>query len=108
MYLGASRFSGLLGLPASVFENVNLKHVLAQSFSAPTIAATQYLRIERISPHVAAALALPRTSVGAVMEVIGYTYGRVPLSYQQIFVPKSPCFLDVTSHAEASALRSAC
>lgn len=97
MYLGASRFSGLLDLPAAVFEDVNLKQVLAQSFAAPTIAATQHLRIERISPDVAARLALPRTTTGVVLDVVTHTHGRSPLSYQRIFVPKSRYVLDVTS-----------
>src|SRR5262249_21327914 len=97
MYLGASRFSGLLDLPAAVFEDVNLKQVLARSFAAPTIAATQHLRIERISPDVAARLDLPRTTIGAVLDVTAFTTGRSLLSSQRIFVPKSPYVLDVTS-----------
>ncbi len=107
MFLGASRFSGLLDLPPSVFENVNLKQVLAQSFSAPTIAASQHLRVERISPAVAAALGLPRSSVGMVRAVVAYSHGRLPISFQQIFVPQSPYALDVTSHDARGSVRLA-
>src|SRR5438270_7364056 len=47
MHLGATRFAGLLELPAEIFDDVNLKQVFEQRFDAPTLSATQTLTVRR-------------------------------------------------------------
>lgn len=96
MHLPAGRYGALLTLPASAFEGVNLKQLLAESFGAPTVTITQHLTVERPSARAAALLRLPRGALGILLEVTARTHGRAPLSFQSIFIPRTRYRLDVS------------
>jgi GntR family transcriptional regulator len=95
MYLGATRFSGLLALPSHAFDNVNLKQIFADEFGAPTIDLVQTVRLAPLAVEDADFLNVATGSLALVLEILARTHREQPLSFQRILVPPSRYSLDV-------------
>jgi GntR family transcriptional regulator len=96
LYLAAGRFSGLLELPITALDSVNLKKLFAEVFDAPTISVEQSIRTVELNPEVARLIGAPKRACGMILEVTAMTYGRTPISFQRIHIPASDCPLDVS------------
>lgn len=96
LYLPAGRFADILKVPTATIESVNLKKLLADQFSAPTISVEQSVRACMLDADVARLVGMPRRGCGMVLEVTAFTYGRAPLSFQRIHIPASDYPLDMS------------
>lgn len=102
LIVGLTRFAGLTRAFPRDLENVNIKRILAEKFNAPTLAVRQKVRAERLADEVADHLSLPHGTSGLRVDVTGLSYGNEPISYQQIWVPPTDCYLDMTHEESAT------
>jgi GntR family transcriptional regulator len=96
MYLGATRFGGLLSLPAHAFDNVNLKQIFSEQFGAPTTALVQTVKVAPLSLEDSVFLKVESGSYALILEILARTDSGRPLSYQRILIPHSRYSLDVS------------
>lgn len=96
MHLAASRFAGLLDLPAETFDNINLKQVFDEHFAAPTLSATQTVTARRFDDAICDVLDVPAGTTGIDLAIATQTHGGRPLSYQRALIPPSDLALDVS------------
>jgi GntR family transcriptional regulator len=101
MYLAATRFQGLLTLPAHAFENVNLKQIFESQFNAPTTGLVQTVRVESAKSRDAKFLNIRPDSCVLVLEILARTQGERPLSLQHVIIPPSRYSLDVSQPSVA-------
>jgi len=96
MYLGMTRFSGLLSLPSHAFDNVNLKQIFSEEFGAPTLDLFQTVSMASVLPEDADFLKVEPGSWVLVLEILARTYREQPLSFQRVLIPPSRYSLDVS------------
>lgn len=96
MYLGATRFAGLLSLPSHAFDNVNLKQIFSERFGAPTVDLFQSVRMAPLSPEDASFLKVESDSWVLVLEIFARTHCERPLSLQRVLIPPTRYSLDVS------------
>ena len=96
MYLGMTRFSGLLSLPSHAFDNVNLKQIFSEEFGAPTLDLFQTVSMASIPPEDADFLKVEPGSWVLVLEIFARTHREQPLSFQRVLIPPSRYSLDVS------------
>jgi GntR family transcriptional regulator len=96
LWLGARRFGRLLEFPAQRLEDVNLKDIFAAEFDAPTVAVRERIFATALEPDIARHLGESANAPGMRLEVVAYTRGSAPFSFQEIFIPSSEYPLDIT------------
>ena len=87
MYLPASRFARLLKMAERRLADINLKALLESEFNAPTLHADGAASVVRCTPADARLLKLAANSCGMQVLIHGYSYGRLPITFQRMFVP---------------------
>ena len=100
IYLSASRFGKIIKLAQSNISG-NIKRVLAEEFDTPTIALDQYILPCALDDDVSAQLELPRASTGMVVNTIGLSVGREPISFQSLWVPSGGYLLEISAAKQA-------
>ena len=105
MYLGMTRFSGLLSFPSHAFDNVNLKQIFAEEFGAPTLDLFQTVSMASVSAEDADFLKVEPSSWVLVLEIFARTHCEQPLSFQRILIPPSRYSLDVSPPVAGGAGR---
>ena len=83
-WLRPAEFARLKGTDRRMLEK-NLRVLLGQQLSLPTLRIDQWIRFEPLPPAVAYSLDLPAGSPGLVMEMRGYTLRDRPLFYHRVF-----------------------
>lgn len=96
LWLGARRFARLMDYPAGRLEDVNLKDIFAAEFDSPTTAVRERIGAVALEPEIASHLGERANAPGMRLEVVAYTRGGVPFSFQEIFIPSSEYLLDIT------------
>lgn len=82
-WLREAEFARLNGTDKRALEK-NLRVLLGQKLSLPTLRVDQWIRFERPPQAVARALGLGKDQLGFVMEMRGYTLRDRPLYYQRV------------------------
>jgi DNA-binding GntR family transcriptional regulator len=82
-WLREAEFARLNGTDRRALER-NLRVLLGQKLSLPTLRVDQRIRFERPPQAVARALGLGKDQLGFVMEMRGYTLRDRPLYYQRV------------------------
>lgn len=95
LYLSASLFRGMLDMPKTRLEDINLKEILESEFGYPTLQAKGAARLVQLEPRVAALMDVAPGSWGLKVNILGKTRGQQPISYQKMFVPPTECELDM-------------
>jgi len=95
IFLPGGRFADLLTDPALGVDNVNIRALLRESFSAPTLRVVEQVGAETLPDDVAAALGLASDSNGLVLHFQGYGFHDAPLSYQVVYIPPNARRLEV-------------
>jgi GntR family transcriptional regulator len=90
IYLPASRFSRLLRMAAKRIADTNLKAVLATEFAAPTLQSDGLARMAPLDEADARLMGVPAGTVGLQVHIIGRSFGRQPISFQQMHIPPTP------------------
>lgn len=76
-------FSHLGGVDRKTLE-LNLRELILQRLSLPTVSVDQWIRFAPLSPHAARALGRDPEEPGFLMELRGYTLRERPLYYQSV------------------------
>ncbi len=97
-FLGAGRFGGMMDLPLSGLENVNLKRVLSQKFGAPTVYVEQRVRVEKFSDNICEIMSMDGVTNGLFLEIVAHTFDSTPISSHMIYVPPTEHMLDLSAH----------
>lgn len=82
-WLREREFARLNGPDRRALER-NLRVLLGQKLSLPTLRVDQWIRFERLPQAVASELGLEREAPGFVMEMRGYTLRDRPLYFQRV------------------------
>ncbi len=82
-WLREAEFARLNGTDKRALEK-NLRVLLGQKLSLPTLRVDQWIRFERLPQAIARALGLGKDQLGFVMEMRGYTLRDRPLYYQRV------------------------
>lgn len=91
MVLQASRFGKLLRMGRKRLNDVNLKQVLAEDFAAPTLHAEGLATVINLLPEDAALIGQPALGAALQVQITGFSFGRLPISYQRVVVPANDC-----------------
>jgi GntR family transcriptional regulator len=83
-WLRPAEFARLKGMDRRMLEK-NLRVLLGQQLSLPTLRIDQWMRFEPLPPTIAHALDLAAGSPGFIMEMRGYTLRDRPLFYHRVF-----------------------
>jgi DNA-binding GntR family transcriptional regulator len=87
MYLPASRFGRLLRIAERRLADTNLKALLESDFAAPTLHSDGLAHVVRCLPADARLLKLAPGTSGLQVQIRGYSFGRLPITWQRMFVP---------------------
>src|SRR5258708_19007476 len=80
MYLGATRFGGLLSLPSHAFDNINLKQIFSDHFAAPTFDFTQTVKLTALSREDASFLNVSAVTGALILDILARTHPERALS----------------------------
>lgn len=101
-----SRFENFADLLRSEKETVSFKVVLERDYAAPTVSISHWVRGAILPGDVCDHIGLPPKSPGLIVEVIGFTHNRDPISFQRIFVPNTEYVLDMSHQVYSLALEN--
>ncbi|MFT3817209.1 MAG: GntR family transcriptional regulator [Rubrivivax sp.] len=89
LYLPATRFGRIARMAARRLADTNLKAVLAQEFSAPTLQSDGLAFVRAIEGDDARLMRARPGAVGLQVHITGLTFGRVPITFQVMSVPQT-------------------
>lgn len=102
MHLPFSRFGDLMEVAQSDIEGVNLKLLLSSRFNSPTLATEQTVQVKAFPQSVTQYIgAKPRTS-GLVLQIVGFSRDRAPITFQRIYVPPTEYEMEVSADAHSA------
>jgi GntR family transcriptional regulator len=87
MFLPATRFGRLMRVAQKRLSDVNLKTVLALEFAAPTLGAEGLARVVKLEAQDAKVMGLAPSACGLQVDIVGRSFGRVPITFQCMLVP---------------------
>lgn len=93
IYLGATRFARLLRMAEKRLTDTNLKAVLDADFSAPTLQSEGLSNVVQVDAQDARLIGVPLRSWVLQVRIVGRSFGRAPITFQQVVVPPSACSL---------------
>ena len=99
-----SRFAGLRRSDNDGGESVNLRRILGEELSAPTISVTQHVRIVPFADAICDALCVNSGTNGLMIDATGHGYGGGAISFHCIWVPPVEYALDMTQEVIANAI----
>jgi DNA-binding GntR family transcriptional regulator len=91
MVLSASRFARLMRIGRKRLDDVNLKQLLAEDFASPTLQAEGLATVINLLPEDAELIGRPALGAALQLLITGYSFGRVPITYQRVVVPANDC-----------------
>ncbi len=99
--LGRTRFTSLRDDVEIQQDSINLKRLIAEKYSAPTLRVSQKVKAAEIPSEVCEHIKIPPQTSGLMYQVVGFTQGDQPLSFQTIWIPPSKHMLDLTYSKKA-------
>lgn len=87
LVLPASRFGKLLRTAQRRLNDVNLKQVLETDFAAPTLSAAGTANVVAMTPEDARVIGVARGMMCLQIDIVGRSFGRVPITFQRMIVP---------------------
>jgi DNA-binding GntR family transcriptional regulator len=106
MYLPASRFLRLLRIPQKRLDDTNLISLLEHVFSAPTLTSEGVAHLIELSVGDAQELGLAAGASALQVNIVGRTFGRVPIFFQRMLVPPTRYGLKLDFNLQASRDRT--
>lgn len=101
MYLAATRFGRLLRVAARRLSDTNLKGLLESEFSAPTLRSQGQCLSIPILDDDAQVVQVPTGTWGLRLDIVGYSFGHAPITFQRIVIPPTPCGLKLDFYPPA-------
>lgn len=90
LVLPAMRFGRLMRVAERRLHDVNLKTLLEHEFAAPTLRASGVANVVAIGRRDAAVIGVPTGTMGLQVDIVGCTFGHVPITFQRMIVPPTP------------------
>lgn len=90
LYLCASRFGRLLRIAERRLADTNLKTVLVNEFSAPTLHSEGLARLAGFDHEDAAIAGVAPGTLGLQVHIVGRSFGNTPITFQRMSVPPNP------------------
>jgi GntR family transcriptional regulator len=87
LFLPNSRFGSLLHLGLHDLDGAAMTHFIAERFHIPTLRFVHHIWRAELPPDVCEKIDVPPATVGTEWEIIGFTYGDRPVSYQHVYMP---------------------
>ena len=87
LYLPASRFGRLLRMAGKRLADTNLKLLLESDFSSPTLQSEGIANVIPLDAVACRTMRLPPRSWGLRIRIVGRTFGRTPITFQEMLVP---------------------
>lgn len=98
MILAATRFGRLLRIATRRLSDTNLKALLESEFSAPTLRSQGQCRSAQILGDDARIVQVPAGTSGLRLDIVGYSFGHAPITWQRVVIPPTPCGLKLDFH----------
>lgn len=89
LYLPASRFGRLLRMAQKRLADNNLKTILSTDFAAPTLHSEGLASVVEFDAADAALMGIAPRTKGLQVVITGRSFGRTPITFQQMCVPSS-------------------
>ena len=89
LYLPASRFARLLRMAQKRLADNNLKTILNTDFAAPTLQSEGLARVVEFNSIDTALMGIAPRTMGLQVHITGRSFGRTPITFQQMCVPPS-------------------
>lgn len=89
LFLPLNKFSGILDLPLSELERVNLKDILSEMFHAPTLRVDQMLKIASLPRRASEPIGQQAGAKVMLLRVVGYSFEDEVISHQDIWIPET-------------------
>jgi hypothetical protein len=77
-------------MAAKRITDTNLKAVLANEFSAPTLHSDGLARMVPLDAADALQMGVAAGTMGLQVDITGRSFGRQPISFQQMHIPPTP------------------
>lgn len=87
MYLPAGRFGRLLRIAEKRLTDTNVKTVLADEFSAPTLSAEGVAHVTPVDIEDARVMRVATGTCTLQLDIVGRSFGRVAITFQRMVVP---------------------
>lgn len=102
MYLPATRFGKLLRMAEKRLADTNLKAVLANNFSSPTLHSEGLAFLRELTGDDAALAGVKPRTQGMQVHITGRSFGRAPITFQVMSVPPTPYALKLDFNPPAA------
>ena len=76
--------------------------MLAEEFAAPTLHSEGLAKVVTVMPQDAALMGLALNTAGLQVHIIGYSFGRVPITFQRLVVPPTDCAMKLDFNPPAA------
>ena len=87
LFLPHSRFSALLHLGLHDLDGAAMTHFISERFHVPTLRFVHHIWRAELTADVCRKIEAPLGTIGTEWEILGFTYGDRPVSYQHVFMP---------------------
>jgi len=87
LFLPYSRFGSLLHLGLHDLDGAAMTHFINERFHVPTLRFVHHMWRAELTPDVCRKLEAPLGTIGTEWEILGFTYGDRPVSYQHVYMP---------------------
>lgn len=89
LYLGAGRFGRLLRMAAKRLTDANLKGLLEEEFSSPTLTSEGVAHVLPIGLEDARVIGVAPKSCGLQVDIVSRSFGGVAITFQRMVVPQT-------------------
>lgn len=96
MFLGATRFGRLLNFPITDVESINLKQILSEQFSAPTLSVHQTVKTLVPARAIAKRIGVAAGASCMLQQIVATSRRREPITFQKIYVPPVDYEMELT------------
>ena len=86
-YLSNHQFKSVIDLGPAAFEGVHLHAIIRQTFGVSTVRTNNRVVCAPIPKLICPRLDIPTGARGIICDILGFSSGDQPLSFQQVYVP---------------------
>jgi GntR family transcriptional regulator len=87
LFLPNSRFASLLHLGLHDLDGIAMTHFIKERFHVPTLHFVHHIWQATLPTSICKVIDVSPGTIGTEWEILGFTYGDKPISYQHIYMP---------------------
>lgn len=104
-YVRADRFVGLLDTELEEINTKGMKSLLEDRFQAPMVRVTKSVQCLPCPEEVAEVMGMDAGTTAMRLQIIGFTFNNVPITYQVLWTPQTDVPLDMGSRPNLNDLK---